>query len=226
MIHYRFHDIQPVIDFQNNFEILDSEEVSDEEVWESARHSENIPDFENVLTTLVYQKIQYKLEEHFSKYADKFEYDANFAASSIRFDGEEVGDPSELLSALAIHILKNSIDRNPDFETLVNSISNNEDSFDIEDGLYLTELDFSKGQEYWEIKISNMYKKHLTDSMKDVVLYSAISSKADLVSINFNDKFLKFKSDDKEFLLQNTEDMYAMCNDIGVQIESSMELDR
>ena len=90
MIQYNEFDIQNIDDAQKLLLELNGEIIDDDEVWDVARCSRDIPIFENILYQLTYSKIEEMMKEKFPDV--KFSYYVNCANSSFSISNDVNGD--------------------------------------------------------------------------------------------------------------------------------------
>lgn len=90
MINYRDFDIQVMEQVSPLLEHFGAEEPSDEDVWSQARKSEDIPNFENILIEMSFDRLESAIREAYPDVSDamNFEPFVNAADSSFSINGE------------------------------------------------------------------------------------------------------------------------------------------
>ena len=92
MINYNEYDIESIAGIDKILDFLKDKRVRDENVWEIARKSEEIPDFSNILIELTFENLEDALNDHdyYSKLDLKISYYVNGRSSHFYINGEEI----------------------------------------------------------------------------------------------------------------------------------------
>lgn len=92
MIIYNEYDIENIAGIDKILDFLKDKRVRDENVWEIARESEEIPDFSNILIELTFENLEDALNDHdyYSKLDLKITYYVNNRDSHFYINGEEI----------------------------------------------------------------------------------------------------------------------------------------
>ena len=103
MLRYNNYDLESIKDAIKVLKELDVDEVTDEEVWEESRASEEIPCFTNILIEKTFSKLKEVLEE---KYSDVENFEATYyvngrvSSFTVLIDGNIVQEQGDYILSL------------------------------------------------------------------------------------------------------------------------------
>jgi len=89
MINYNESNLMHYEKFLSILEYLGGREPTDEEVWEIARESQEIPIFANILYYLVLSEIEYLVKD---QYSIDLTYFINAIDTHLYFNGDQISD--------------------------------------------------------------------------------------------------------------------------------------
>lgn len=106
-IQYNTFDAGPAFEVQGILEEINVPTVTDEEVWEDARSFNRLPNFENILTALVYGWLEDAIRKQYPETKDfNFETWVNCADSKFYINGEVICSLNDIKDILHKTFLK------------------------------------------------------------------------------------------------------------------------
>jgi len=103
MIHYNSYDLDFVYGVEDILEHYGIESVTDSEVWDEARKSQDVPNFENILIAKTVDAIEKVVRENHGDKVESWHLTINARASCLQVNGHEVLGVKSLFKALGIN---------------------------------------------------------------------------------------------------------------------------
>ncbi len=168
MINYRENDIECLVDLEDELEAMGGNKVTEKEVWLVARESEEVPEFENIYISLVYQEIDRLMEDKFPSI--EVDNEVNCAASGYLVNGECGDSLDDIKTQVALALIEGGIKRFMDYEEVLEYLAiEDEDAFDVNDCIDINKLSFTDGEEVWTTQLQEAYGDAVTSELTRLI---------------------------------------------------------